>query len=88
MKLLRGSMMNHLMESGILCVWLQVITICIDTVPLTSYQKQLHTSVSVFLVHIPSSVVEFVLLRGMEERFSVFSDMYSKSMVGLLSNGN
>ena len=33
-------------------------------------------------------MIEFFSLRGMEEQFSVFSEMYSKTMVGLVSNGN
>ena len=45
-------------------------------------------SVSVFLVHVPSSVIEFISIRGMEGQLSVFSEKYSKSMVGLVTTGN
>ena len=53
------------------------------SLPLT---KQL--SFSVFMVHVPSSVIELFLLRRVDKQFSVFSEMYSKSMVGLVQNGN
>ena len=46
------------------------------------------TSVSVFLAHVPSSIIEFISIRGMAEQLSVFSEKYSKSMVGLVTTGN